>query len=87
MMVYGELGAVPLDVDIKSRMLTSWERLCLFDNTRSLIPYIRLKKICMYANCKHNTDLLWGCWILLKSNTSMFSIESVKQSVKLRLKD
>ena len=28
MMVYGELGAVPLDVDIKLRMLTYWARLC-----------------------------------------------------------
>ena len=28
MMVYGELGAIPLDVDIKSRMLTFWPRLC-----------------------------------------------------------
>ena len=31
MMVYGELGAVPLDVDIKLRMLTYWTRLCLGD--------------------------------------------------------
>ena len=29
MMVYGELGVVPLDVDIKLRMLTYWARLCL----------------------------------------------------------
>ena len=28
MMVYGELGAIPLDVDIKSRMLTFRARLC-----------------------------------------------------------
>ena len=28
MMVYGELGATPLDIDIKSRMLTFWARLC-----------------------------------------------------------
>ena len=31
MMVYGELGVVPLDVDIKLRMLTYWTRLCLGD--------------------------------------------------------
>ena len=31
MMVYGELGAVPLDVDIKLRMLTYLTRLCLGD--------------------------------------------------------
>ena len=31
MMVYGELGVVPLDVDIKLRMLTYWARLCLGD--------------------------------------------------------
>ena len=28
MMVYGELGAIPLDIVIKSRMLTFWARLC-----------------------------------------------------------
>ena len=28
MMGYGELGAIPLDVDIKSRMLTFWARFC-----------------------------------------------------------
>ena len=28
MVVYGDLGAIPLDVDIKSRMLTFWARLC-----------------------------------------------------------
>ena len=31
MMVYGELGAVPLDIDNKLRMLTYWARLCLGD--------------------------------------------------------
>ena len=31
MMVYGELGVFPLDVDIKLRMLTYWARLCLGD--------------------------------------------------------
>ena len=31
MMVYGELGVVTLDVDIKLRMLTYWARLCLGD--------------------------------------------------------
>ena len=31
MMVYGELAAIPLDVDIKSRMLTFWARLCSGD--------------------------------------------------------
>ena len=31
MMVYGELCVVPLDVDIKLRMLTYWARLCLGD--------------------------------------------------------
>ena len=31
MMAYGELGAIPLDVDIKSRMLAFCERLCSGD--------------------------------------------------------
>ena len=37
MMVYGELGAIPLDVDIKSRMLTFWQDYVLVKSTRSLI--------------------------------------------------
>ena len=31
MMVYGELAATPLDIDIKSHMLTFWARLCSGD--------------------------------------------------------
>ena len=31
MIVYEELGAIPLNVDIKLRMLTYWARLCLGD--------------------------------------------------------
>ena len=34
MMVYGELGAVPLDVDNKLRMLSYWARLCLGDKLK-----------------------------------------------------
>ena len=40
MMVYRELGAVPLDVDIKSHVLTYFARLCLEDNTIYLVPFI-----------------------------------------------
>ena len=40
MMVYGELGAIPLDVDIRSRMITFWARLCSGENTRSTLYYI-----------------------------------------------
>ena len=36
MMVYGELGVVPLNVDIKLRMLTYWARLCLGDKHKIL---------------------------------------------------
>ena len=49
MMVYGELGATPLDVDIKSRMLTFWARLCSGDkhnisNTIYSLLYTLVKK-------------------------------------------
>ena len=49
MMVYGELGATPLDIDIKSRMLTFWARLCSGDkhniyNTIYLLLYTLVKK-------------------------------------------
>ena len=42
MMVYGEIGAIPLDVDIKSRMLTFWVRLCSGERylIRSTLYYI-----------------------------------------------
>ena len=36
MMVYGELGAIPLDVDIKSRMLTFWVRSRSGEKTQDL---------------------------------------------------
>ena len=50
MMVYGELGVVPLDVDIKLRMLTYWARLCLgnkhkiFNTIYSLLHTLNEKK-------------------------------------------
>ena len=50
-MVYGELGVVPLDVDIKLRMLTYWARLCLgnkhkiFNTIYSLLHTLDEKKI------------------------------------------
>ena len=46
MMVYGELGATPLDVDIRSRMLTYWARLCLGDESKfSSMVYSLLYKL------------------------------------------
>ena len=65
MMAYGEPGAVPLDVDIKSRMLTYWAKSCLGDKHKiSNTIYSSLYKlddfflIWMDANCKKNTELL-----------------------------
>ena len=55
MMVYGELGVVPLDVDIKLRMLTYWARLCLGDkhtisNTIYSLLYTSDEKIYLSPN-------------------------------------
>ena len=74
MTVYGELGVVPLDADIKLRMLTYWARLCLGDKHKISNT--------IYTNCKNNTELLWVFWILVKSNTSMFywSIQTVSEA-------
>ena len=54
MMVYGELGATPLDIDIKSRMLTFWARLCFGDKHKlsntiySLLYTLDKKDIIIY---------------------------------------
>ena len=80
MMVYGELGVVPLDVDIKLRMLTYWARLCFGDKHKisntiySLLYTLDEKNIFKsewIQTVKNNTELLWVFWILVKSNTSM----------------
>ena len=55
LMVYGELGATPLDIDIKSFMLTFWARLYSGDkhkisNTIYLLLYTLDKKIYLNLN-------------------------------------
>ena len=88
MMVYRELGVVPLDVDIKFRMLTYWAKLCLWDKHKtsntiySLLYTLDEKNIWMDTNCKINTELLCVFWILVKTNTSMlyWSIQTVIQA-------
>ena len=75
MMVYGELGVVPLDVDNTLRMLTYWARLCLGDkhkisNTISLLYTLDEKNI-FKSVWILTVKILWVFWILIKSNTSM----------------
>ena len=95
MMVYGELGAVPLDFDIKLRMLTYWARLCLgkkhkISNTiYSLLytldeKYIFRSEWIQTVKTKLNYCGFSGFWL---NQTLSFSIKSCKLSVKLRLKD
>ena len=55
MMVYGELGATPLNIDIKSRKLTFWARLCSghkqkISNTIYSLLYTLDKKIYLNLN-------------------------------------
>ena len=76
MMVYGELGAIPLDVDIKSRMLTFWARLCSgekhkISNTIYFLLYTLDEK-----------NIFKSEWV-----ETVKTIEVFKHSVKIRLKD
>ena len=95
MMVYGELDAVPLDVDIKLRMLTYWARLCLGDkhnisNTIFSLLYALDEKNIFKSEWIQTvkTTLNYcgfsGFWL---NQTLPCSIEAFKLSVKLRLKD
>ena len=95
MMVYGELGVVPSDVDIKLRMLTYWARLCLGDKHKisntiySLLYTLDEKNIFKSKWIKTVKTTLNYCgfsgfWL---NKTLPCSFEAFKQSVKLRLKD
>ena len=95
MMAYGELGATPLDVDIKSRILTCWARLCSCDEHKisntiySLLYTLEEKHIfksewvgtvkTTLNNCGFS-----GVWF---SQSLPCSIEVFKHSVQIRLKD
>ena len=94
-MVYGELSVVPLDVDIKLRMLTYWARLCLGDKHKisntiySLLYTLDEKNIfksewIQTVKTTLNYCGFSGFWL---NQTLPCSIEAFKQSVKLRLKD
>ena len=95
MMVYGELGATPLDIDIKSRMLIFWARLCSGDkhkisNTIYSLLYTLDKKDIFKSewietvkttlnNCGFS-----GLWL---NHSLPCSIKVLKQAVKIRLRD
>ena len=93
MIVHGDLSAVLLDVDIKSRMLTYWGRLCLGNKHNNIIyslVYILDEKNIFKSEWMQtvNTTLNYcrfsGFWL---NQTLPCSIETFKQSVKLRLKE
>ena len=89
------LGATPLDIDIKSRMLTFWARLCSGDkhnmsNTLYSLLYTLDKKDIFKAELTEtvkttlNNCGFSGLWL----NQSLpCSTEVFKQSVKIRLRD
>ena len=95
MMVYGELGATPLDIDIKSRMLTFWARLCSGDKHKISNTIYSL----LYTLDKN--DIFKSEWIetvktplnnsgfsrLWLSQSLPCSIEVFKQSVNMKLGD
>ena len=95
MMVYGELGAVPLNVDIKLLMLKYWARLCLGDkhnisNTISSLLYTIDEKYWIKSEWIQTVKTtLNNCGFsgFLVNQTLLCSIEAFEQSVKLRLKD
>ena len=95
MMVNGELGATPLDIDIKSRMLTFLARLC--SGRKHKISYT----IYSLLYTLDKKDIFKSEWIgTVKTTLNNFgfsglwlnqslpcSIEVFKQSVKIRLRD
>ena len=95
MMVYGELGETTLDIDIKSRTLTFWARLCSGDkhkisNTIYSLLYTLDEKdifksewIETVKTTLHNCGFS-GSWL---NQSSPCSTEVFKQSVKIRLRD
>ena len=91
MMVYGELGVVPLDADIKLRMLKYWAKLCLGDkhkisNTIYTLDGKNIFKSEWIQTVKITLNYYGfsGFWL---NQTLPCSIEAFKQSVKQRLKD
>ena len=95
MMLYGELGAIPLDVNIKSRMLTFWARLCSgekhkISNTIYFLLYTLDEKNIFKSEwvetvkTAQNNCGFSGLWL---KQSSPCSIEVFKHSVKIRLKD
>ena len=84
MMVYGELGVVPLDVDIKLRMLTYWARLCLGDKHNIYNTIYSLIYTLDEKNIFKSEWIQTGFWL---NQTLPCSIKALKQSVKLRQKD
>ena len=91
MMVYGELGVAPLDVDIKLRMLTYWARLCLGDkhkisNTIYSLLYTLDEKFSFkseWIQTVKTTQNYCGFSEFWLNQTLPCSIEAFKQSVKL----
>ena len=95
MMVYGELGAITLDVDIKSRMLTFWARLCsgekhkISNTIYSLLYTLDEKNIFKSELVETIKTTLNNCGFsgLWLNQSLPCSIEVFKHSVKIRLKD
>ena len=94
MMVYGEYCAIPLDVDIKSRMPTFWARLCSgdkhkFSNTISSLLYTLDEKNIFKSEWVEtvkttlNNCGFSGLWL---NQSLSCSIEVFKHSVKIRLR-
>ena len=95
MMVYGELGAIPLDVDVKSRILTFWAKLCsgekhkISNTIHSLLYTLDEKKIFKSEWVETVKTTLNNCGFsgLWLNQSLPCSIEVFKHSVKIRLKD
>ena len=95
MMVYGELGATPLDIDIKSRMLAFWARLCsedkhkIFNTIYSLLYTLDKKDIFKSEWIETVKTTLNNCGFsgLWLNQWLPCSTEVFKQSIKIRLRD
>ena len=97
MMVYGEYCAIPLDVDIKSRMPTFWARLCSgdkhkFSNTIYSLLYTLDEKYIFKSEWVDNSEQLRIFWIIVESiivlfywSIQTFSKDKIKISVYLKI--
>ena len=93
-MIYGELGRYPIEIDIKSRMISFWSK--LLSGKESKLSYI-MYKLCLQIINSDNANFIWFNKIRnILNECGMFNVWDTQtfinsnwlhSSVKLKLKD